>query len=182
MAEADSPHIVIAGGGVAGLEACVALRSFLGEHELSIDLLCREHRFEYRPLAVLEPFGGAPAWSMELERFAADQDVRLVRDSLAAVEPDRHIAITAYSGRLAYDALLVCVGARAVRALPGAITFRGGRDAAAVRGALDAMRPGDHGPRGLRHPLRRLLDAAPLRARASSPRRACASGGCERGS
>ena len=145
MAADDSPRIVIAGGGVAGLEACLALRSFLGEDELHIDLLCREHRFEYRPLAVLEPFDGAPAWSMELERFAADQDVRLVRDSLAAVEPDRHEAITAYSGRLSYDALLVCVGARAVRALPGAITFRGGRDAAAVRAALDDMQPGDRG-------------------------------------
>ena len=145
MAAADSPRIVIAGGGVAGLEACLALRSFLGEDELHVDLLCREHRFEYRPLAVLEPFDGAPAWTMELERFAADQDVRLVRDSLAAVEPDRHEAITAYSGRLTYDALLVCVGASAVRTLPGAITFRGGRDAGAVRDALDDMRPGDRG-------------------------------------
>jgi sulfide:quinone oxidoreductase len=145
MAELDSPHIVIAGGGVAGLEACLALRSSLGERALSIDLLCRENRFEYRPLAVLEPFDGGPAWSMELERFAADQDVRLVRDLLAAVEPDRHVAVTAYSGRLAYDALLVCIGARAVRALPGAITFRGGRDAAAVRAALDDLQPGDRG-------------------------------------
>jgi sulfide:quinone oxidoreductase len=80
---------------------------------------------------------------MELERFAADQDVRLVRDALAAVEPDRHVVIPAYSGRLSYDALLVCIGARPVRALPGAITFRGGRDAAAVRAALDAVGPGD---------------------------------------
>ena len=133
MAELGSPHIVIAGGGVAGLEACLALRSSLGERALSIDLLCRENRFEYRPLAVLEPFDGGPAWSMELERFAADQDVRLMRDVLAAVEPDRHVAVTAYSGRLSYDALLVCIGARPVRGLPGAITFRGGRDAAAVR-------------------------------------------------
>jgi sulfide:quinone oxidoreductase len=144
MAAADPPHIVIAGGGVAGLEACLALRSSLGERDLTIDLLCREHRFEYRPLAVLEPFDGPAAWSMELERFAADQDVRLVRDALAAVDPERHIAITAYSGRLAYDALLVCIGARPVRALPGAITFRGGRDAAAVRAAVDAVGPGDH--------------------------------------
>ena len=116
-----------------GLEACLALRSSLGERALSIDLLCRENRFEYRPLAVLEPFDGGPAWSMELERFAADQDVRLIRDVLAAVEPDRHVAVTAYSGRLSYDALLVCIGARPVRGLRGAITFRGGRDAAAVR-------------------------------------------------
>jgi sulfide:quinone oxidoreductase len=143
MAQSDAPRIVIAGGGVAGLEACLALRSFLGEADLSIELLCREHVFEYRPLAVLEPFDGAPVWSMELERFAADQDVPLVRDSLAAVEPGRREAITAYSGRLAYDALLVCVGARAVRALPGAITFRGRSDAAAVRSALDALQPGD---------------------------------------
>ncbi len=143
MTAADTPRIVVAGGGVAGLEACLGLRSFLGEDDLRIDLLCREDQFEYRPLAVLEPFDGAPAWSMKLERFTADQDVRLVRDSLAAVAPDRHEAVTAYSGRLPYDALLVCVGARPVRALPGAISFRGGRDAAAVRAALDAMRPGD---------------------------------------
>ena len=143
MAETEIPRIVVAGGGVAGLEACLALRSFLGEPDLDIALLCREDRFEYRPLAVLEPFQGAPAWSMKLERFAADQDVRLVVDALAGVDPDRHVAITAYSGRLSYDALLVCVGARPVRALPGAITFRGGRDAAAVRAALDAVQPGE---------------------------------------
>jgi sulfide:quinone oxidoreductase len=145
MADVQVPRVLIAGGGVAGLEACLALRSSLGERELRIDLLCREHRFEYRPLTVLEPFDGAPPWNLELERFAADQDVRLVRDSLAAVDVERREAITAYSGRLAYDTLLVCVGAHAVRALPGAITFRGSRDAAAVRGALDAMQPGDRG-------------------------------------
>jgi sulfide:quinone oxidoreductase len=72
MAEADTSRTLIAGGGVAGLEACLALRSFLGEDELSIDLLCRENRFEDRPLSVLEPFDRESAWSMELERFAAD--------------------------------------------------------------------------------------------------------------
>jgi sulfide:quinone oxidoreductase len=143
MADSDTPRILVAGGGVAGLEACLALRTFLAEAELSIDLLCREDRFEYRPLAVLEPFQGESAWSMKLERFTADQDVRLVRDTLAAVEPEKHVAVTAYSGRLPYDALVVCVGARTVRVLPGAITFRGGRDAAAVRDAVDAVQPGD---------------------------------------
>jgi sulfide:quinone oxidoreductase len=143
MPEPETPRILVAGGGVAGLETCLALRAFLGEADLSIDLLCREARFQYRPLAVLEPFQGAPAWSMELERFAADQDVRLIRDALAAVQPERRVAITAYSGRLAYDALVVSVGARAVRSLAGSITFRGGRDAKAVEAALDAVRPGE---------------------------------------
>ena len=61
----DVPRIVIAGGGVAGLETCLALRAFIPEDDLRIDLLSRDRRFEYRPLTVLEPFGGAPAWKME---------------------------------------------------------------------------------------------------------------------
>jgi sulfide:quinone oxidoreductase len=139
MANGDTPHIVIAGGGVAGLEACLALRGFLDAGDLAITLLSRERRFEYRPLSVLEPFGGAPAWSMELERFAADEEIRLVTDTLAAVDPDAREAVAAYSDRLRYDALLVCVGIRPVRSIPGAIVFRGGRDAETVRAALDGV-------------------------------------------
>jgi sulfide:quinone oxidoreductase len=135
------PRIVIAGGGVAGLEACLALRSFLGEQELAIDLLCPEPRFEYRPLAVLEPFDGAPTWTMQLETFAADQDVHVVRDALRAVDPDRRLALREHGDPLPYDALLVSVGARPVRAIRGAITFRGSRDARMVRAALE---PGRH--------------------------------------
>lgn len=137
------PRIVVAGGGVAGLEACLALRSFLDERQLGIDLLCRDGRFEYRPLSVLEPFEGAPAWSMSLERFAADQDVVLVRDDLAAVEADERIAVSASARQLRYDKLLVAVGTRPQRTLPGAITFRGSRDADTLRAALDAVRPGE---------------------------------------
>jgi sulfide:quinone oxidoreductase len=144
MPRQDVPRIVIAGGGVAGLEACLALRAFVAEDDLRIDLLSRDRRFEYRPLTVLEPFGGAPAWTMELERFATDQGVGLIRDTLAAIEREAHLAVPAYSERLRYDALVVCVGARAVRTIPGAIVFRGGRDAEAVGAAIDAIRPGEH--------------------------------------
>jgi sulfide:quinone oxidoreductase len=142
MSRHDVPRIVIAGGGVAGLEACLALRAFVAEADLRIDLLSRERRFEYRPLTVLEPFGGAPAWTMELERFAADQSVGLIRDTLAAVEPQAHVALPAYSERLRYDALVLCIGARAVRTIPGAIVFRGSRDAAAVGAVLGDINPG----------------------------------------
>jgi sulfide:quinone oxidoreductase len=143
MPDDEVPRILIAGGGVAGLEACLALRALVDESAVEIDLLSRDRRFEYRPLTVLEPFGGAPAWTMELERFAADQNVRLIRDSLAAIEPDGHVALPAYSGRLHYDALVVCVGARAVPTIPGAIAFRGSRDAPAVGAAINAIRPGE---------------------------------------
>jgi sulfide:quinone oxidoreductase len=144
MPNHDVARIVIAGGGVAGLEACLALRDLAGPDALRIDLLTRERTFEYRPLTVLEPFGGAPAWRMGLERFAADQEVVLVRDALAAIEPEEHLAVPAYSERLRYDALLVCVGARPVRTIPGAIVFRGSRDAGVVAATIDAIRPGEH--------------------------------------
>src|SRR5512132_2085111 len=173
-------RIVIAGGGVAGLEACLALRSFLDEGQLAIDLLCPEPRFEYRPLAVLEPFDGAPAWSMELAAFAADQGVRLVRESLRAVDPDRREAIPQRGKPLAYDGLLVCVGARPVRTIPGAITFRDGRDADAVRAALAAIGPGERATIAFAAPLGAfwtlplyelaILGAARLRERTANAR------------
>jgi sulfide:quinone oxidoreductase len=150
---AQTARIVIAGGGVAGLEACLALRSFLDEEQLAIDLLCPEPRFEYRPLAVLEPFDGAPAWSMELAAFAADQGVRLIGDRLRAIDPGRREAIPLGGEPLPYDALLVCVGARPVRAIAGAITFRGGRDADAVRAALAAVGPGERATIAFAAPL-----------------------------
>ncbi len=48
--------VVVAGGGVAALEATLALRA-LAEERVWIDLLSPDPRFWYRPLAVVEPFG-----------------------------------------------------------------------------------------------------------------------------
>jgi hypothetical protein len=94
-----------------------------------------EPRFEYRPLAVLEPFEGGPTWSMELEAFAADQGVRLVHDGLRAIDADRRLAMPTRAKPMRYDAVLVCNGARSVRAIPDALTFRGSGDADVVRSA-----------------------------------------------
>jgi sulfide:quinone oxidoreductase len=74
---------------------------------------------------------------MDLGRFAADQGAGLARDALSSVDPQAHIAVTAAGRRLGYDKLLVAVGAEPVRAIPGAVTFRGARDAEVVRAAID---------------------------------------------
>jgi sulfide:quinone oxidoreductase len=172
------PRVVIAGGGVAALEACLALRAFLSESELSIDLLCPADRFEYRPLAVLEPFQGRPTWSMALERFAGDQDAGIVRGALSLVQPAQRTAVTDSGRRLSYDMLLVAAGAEPVRAMPGAVTFRGSRDAEAVRFTLDAIAPGENAtiafvaPDGVfwTLPLYELALLAASRLAASAPR------------
>ena len=100
----------------------------------------------YRPLAVLQPSGGAPAWSMELECFAADQDVApcMFATSLPRSSPTATSPSPLTPGCLADDdPHRRRLGARAVRALPGSITFRGGRDCCGRprRAACDAARP-----------------------------------------
>jgi NADH dehydrogenase FAD-containing subunit len=51
-------RVLIAGGGVAGLEAALALRS-QAEDRVATTLVADATHFTYRPLSVGEPFGGA---------------------------------------------------------------------------------------------------------------------------
>ena len=51
MAHDGTRKVLIAGGGVAALEAALALRD-LAADLVSIELLAPEHHFWYRPLAV----------------------------------------------------------------------------------------------------------------------------------
>ncbi len=131
------PHIVIAGGGVAALEACLALRDHLPADELDITLLTPDRRFEYRPLAVLAPFEGISRWSFELASFAAEQEVELVHDVLAAVGPHARVAVTGAGGELGYDLLLIAAGGHTVDAVHGALTFRGPAEGQLIRAMLD---------------------------------------------
>ena len=61
-------HTVIAGAGVAALEAALALQD-LGEGRVSVELLAPETEFTYRPLAVAEPFAVAEVKRFPLERL-----------------------------------------------------------------------------------------------------------------
>ena len=131
------PRVVVAGGGVAALEACLALRAALEADALAVDLLSPVARFELRSLSVLEPFDATPAWGMDLASFAEDQDLHVVRDGLSGVDVGARAVVTTSGGRLGFDHLLVATGAEPVRAVPGAVTFRGGRDADAVRALVD---------------------------------------------
>src|SRR5919197_263116 len=91
---AAMPRIVIAGGGVAALEACLALREHVAADELDVTLMTPAARFEYRPIAVLEPFPGISRWSLALDAFAEDLDLDLVDDALTAVGPHARVAVT----------------------------------------------------------------------------------------
>ncbi len=65
LSRRDPIRVVIAGGGVAALEALIALRK-LAEERVVIELLSAEPQFWYRPLAVAEPFDGRRVHGLDL--------------------------------------------------------------------------------------------------------------------
>jgi sulfide:quinone oxidoreductase len=174
MDATDSPRIVIAGGGVAALEACLALRDRLTAADLDITLLTPAERFDYRPLSVLEPFGGVSRWSISLATFAADQGITVIHDALTAVGPHARVAVTGAGDEVPYDLLLLATGGHAADALPGALTFRGAAQGETIRALLESQ---PHSiafvaPPGATWPLPiyelALLSAAELRRRGAA--------------
>ncbi len=114
--------VVIAGGGVAGLEGALAL-SALAEDLVDIELVSPGDEFVYRPLLVAEPFGAADVLRIDLGRVAGDTGARHTKDALASVDPSAHEVTTRSGSRVGYDALLVTLGAQPVEVVPGALTF-----------------------------------------------------------
>ena len=125
-------RVVIAGAGVAALEAALALRA-LAEERVELVLIAPEPRFVYRPTAVAEPFGGAAAYELPVAELAQDVGARLVVDRLAGVQSEERVATTASGDGIRYDAVLVACGARPGSALAGTLVFgaRGGESALA---------------------------------------------------
>ena len=125
-------RVLVAGGGVAGLETVLALQA-RGE-DLAPALLAPGRHFVHRSLAVLEPFADEPqVLRLPLAEFGRERGVPVHRDALARVLADERAVLTADGERLAYDALVVALGARPVEAVAGALTFRGRQDAGRVR-------------------------------------------------
>jgi sulfide:quinone oxidoreductase len=122
--DSEPMRIVIAGGGVAGLEAALALRDLAGER-ISIDLLAPEPSFVDRPSTVLEPFGEAVAEHFAVSDILAGQAIHHHHDAAAWIDRGHRQAHTQQGRVLSYDGLLLCPGARAQPAYPNAITVSG---------------------------------------------------------
>jgi sulfide:quinone oxidoreductase len=129
---------VIAGGGVAGLEALLALTELAGALA-DVELVSPSDEFVYRPMLVAEPFGTAEALRLDLGRIAADAGARHTKDSLTSVDSAGREVTTAAGKTLGYDALLIALGARPVEAVPGALTFAGDAERARFAKLLGAF-------------------------------------------
>jgi sulfide:quinone oxidoreductase len=82
---------------------------------------------------VAEPFGGPPSPSLPYADIAREQGARFVRDRVLAMRADDRVVELEGSGELAYDALVLAVGAQARAFHPAALTFDGPAAVPAVR-------------------------------------------------
>jgi sulfide:quinone oxidoreductase len=115
-------RVLIAGGGVAALEAALALRELAGER-VSITMLCPEPEFVYRPMRVREPFAYSGARRYSLEEIARDIGVELKQDALKSFAPDDRVVHTENGNQLEYEALLLAMGATQHPFLGHAVTL-----------------------------------------------------------
>jgi len=128
----DRLRVLIAGGGVAGLEAMLALRDLAGDL-VDVELLSPEYDFWYRPLAVGEPFDVARVERFALPSLVSAAGATFTPGAVSIVEPDARLVQTSHGSELAYDVLLVAAGTRPLPVLGGALTFRGPSDVDRLR-------------------------------------------------
>jgi sulfide:quinone oxidoreductase len=128
-------HILIAGGGVAGLEALLAINAMAGDRA-RLTLVAPDPDFTYKPLAVAEPFGLGHAHRVPLTRFAEDTGAELVIDALESVDDGFGRARLAGGRIVHYDQLIVATGGRPVPGIAGATTWWPGGDSEVYGGLL----------------------------------------------
>jgi sulfide:quinone oxidoreductase len=100
----------MAGGGVAALEAALALRALAGDLVATM-LVAPEPEFIYRPMRVLEPFAYPTARRYPLAELVSDIGAEFREDAVKRVDPANRAVVTAGGKELSYDALLLAPGA-----------------------------------------------------------------------
>jgi sulfide:quinone oxidoreductase len=138
----DRRRVVIAGGGVAAVEAALALRDLAGDR-VALTLVSGSPDFVYRPFAVVRPFHPQPPYRLALEQIAVDLGAALVIDTAVGIEPEQDRLVLQTGEPVGYDAVLIAIGAGAAATYGGGtITpwdWGGGH---AFRAMLGALREG----------------------------------------
>jgi sulfide:quinone oxidoreductase len=118
-----NPHrVIVAGGGVAGLEAVLALHAQAADR-VEVTLLEPSIELVERPMLVARPFAAGHAAHTPIARIIAATAATHRREALGSVDTEAGTVTTAEGEQLAYDSLLLALGAQPVPAYPGATTF-----------------------------------------------------------
>ena len=114
--------MVIVGGGVAALEATLALAD-LAPQLTDNTVVAPDAEFIYRPMTVREPFAYGGARHYPLAPIISDAGAELVSDELAWVDPAEQRIHTKAGKAVAYDALILALGAKAHPRYQHAVTI-----------------------------------------------------------
>jgi len=139
--DSTSSQVVIVGGGVAGLEALLALRSLAGDR-VALTLVSKDDWFVDRPMTVAEPFGFGSAIRLSLPEVTAGAGAEFVRGTVTAVDAADHKVSLADGSDLAFDTLILASGARMDPPFSDAITFGLEGSGHAIREMLGHLRSG----------------------------------------
>ncbi len=119
---ASKLRVLIVGGGVGALEALLALRELAAEHT-TVTVLAPNAELVYRPMTVREPFSYPCASRYPLAPIVEEAGAELVVDELAEVDTAKRIVHTASGSEIAYDELVLALGAHARPRYEHAITI-----------------------------------------------------------
>ena len=144
MKEDERFKVVIAGGGVAAVEAALALHD-VAHRRIDLELIAPNDDLALPALAVAEPFGLTPPPAIPLADVCRDVGASHRRDVLRGVDAEARTIHIESGAEVRFDALLLAIGASTEPALPGALTYRGMRDNAEIRELLRAAGQGDIG-------------------------------------
>ncbi|HEY5046234.1 MAG TPA: FAD-dependent oxidoreductase [Solirubrobacteraceae bacterium] len=142
--EATDPEklrVIVAGGGVAALETTLAL-SELAPELTDVSVIAPNEDFAYRPLSVREPFAHGPARRYPLASIVRDAGAQLLADKLAWVEPEKQIAHTESGSQVAYDVLVIALGAKATPRYKHAVTIDDRRMGEILHGIIQDIEGG----------------------------------------
>jgi sulfide:quinone oxidoreductase len=105
-------RVVIAGGGVAALEAALAL-GHLAPDQTDVTVIAPNSEFVHRPMTVRKPFAYRNARRYPLAPIIRHAGAMLLCDELTRVDPAKRVVHTESGEEVHYDALLLALGARA---------------------------------------------------------------------
>ncbi len=122
----DSPVVVVAGAGTAGLEGLLAARERFGERA-KLRLVAPEGEFRYRPAIRSSLFRTAPERGLRVQEVATAAGATWTRDRADFVDEGAGMVVTRDGATLDFDFLLLAVGGRRERPLDqGDVWTRGG--------------------------------------------------------
>jgi sulfide:quinone oxidoreductase len=140
-AHAPGLRVLIVGGGVAAIETVLALRE-LAAGLVSVTVLAPNAELVYRPMSVREPFSFRAAASYPLAPMLDTAGAELVADELVWVDDGRRLVDTAGGRELAYDALVLALGAKPYARYEHAVTIDDSRMDELLHGLIQDVEGG----------------------------------------